>query len=130
MFWCLSQFQCPSFYITIAVVAGRPVYRMNIIPLMAQADHLGWSGKVRWVWLWQYSHYSNAQTLSKRRKKLSLNFARKCVRNLITQDMFPLNRIRFNTRRPEKNHVLFAKTNRFGHSAIAYMSRLLNKSSK
>ena len=44
----------------------------------------------------QYSHYSDAlkltglETLSKRREKLSLNFARKCVRNPLTKDMFPL----------------------------------------
>ena len=48
----------------------------------------------------QYSHYSDAlkltglETLSKRREKLSLNFARKCVRNLLTQDMFPFNEIK------------------------------------
>ena len=84
----------------------------------------------------QYSHYSNAlnltglETLSQRREKLSLNFARKCVRNPLTQDMFPLNRIKVNTRRPEKYHVPFARTDRYGHSAIPYMSRLLNKSSK
>ena len=80
-----------------------------------------------------YIHYSHAlevaglEPLRQRRQKLCLNFAKKCTRNELTQDMFPLNQRKVNTRNPEKFHVPFARTDRFANSAIPYMSRLLNK---
>ena len=83
-----------------------------------------------------YSDYANAlkltglETLSIRREKLCLNFARKCVKNTSTQDMFPLKEIKVNTRKPEKYYVPFGRTDRFKNSAIPYMSRLLNNCSK
>ena len=84
----------------------------------------------------QYSHYVNAleltglETLSMRREKLCLNFAKKCAKNPSTKDMFPLKQIQVNTRKPEKYQVPFGRTDRFKNSAIPYMSRLLNNSSK
>ena len=84
----------------------------------------------------QYSHYVNAleltglETLSMRREKLCLNFAKKCAKNPSTKDMFPLKQIKVNTRKPEKYQVPFGRTDRFKNSAIPYMSRLLNNSSK
>ena len=84
----------------------------------------------------EYTSYSDAllltglETLKSRRKKLCLNFAKKCVKSELTNDMFPLNSNPVNTRNPEKFHVPFARTDRLAKSAIPYMSRLLNDKMK
>ena len=84
----------------------------------------------------KYQSYSQAlaitglPTLKSRRNKLSLNFAKSCVKNSITKDIFPENKITTNTRRPEKYHVPAAKTDRLAKSAIPYMARLLNENVK
>ena len=52
----------------------------------------------------EYSGYSDAldqfslQTLSDRRKQLSLKFAKNCVKNPRTKDMFPVNSQPYDTR--------------------------------
>ena len=79
-----------------------------------------------------YSSYEDSlkitglETLTARRTKLCLNFAKKCVRNNSTNWMFPQKVININTRDPEKFHVTKAKTERLFKSAIPYMQRLLN----
>ena len=79
-----------------------------------------------------YISYENSlqltglETLYSRRKKLSLNFAKKCVKNEATQWLFPQNRISLNTRHPEKYKVTKARTERLVNSAVPYMQRLLN----
>ena len=70
------------------------------------------------------------ETLDSRRKKLSLNFAKKCLKYDATKWMFPQNRITINTRHPEKFIVTKAKTERLANSAIPYMQRLLNTEKK
>ena len=65
-------------------------------------------------------------TLRERRKMLCLNFAKKCVKNNKTSDMFPRNDVMLNTRQPERYFVPHAKTDRLARSAIPYMARLLN----
>ena len=77
-----------------------------------------------------YSHaleVAGLEPLRLRHQKLCLNFAKKCTKNELTQDMFPLNHRRINTRNPEKFHVPFARTEHFANSAIPYKSILLNK---
>ena len=80
-----------------------------------------------------YTGYSDAleltglDTLKSRRKKLCRNFAKKCAKNELTKDMFPLNETQVNTRNPEKFCVPFARTGRLANSAIPYMARLLNE---
>ena len=77
-----------------------------------------------------YSHaleVTGLEPLRLRRQRLCLNFAKKCTRNQLTQDMFPLKQTRVNTRNPEIFHIPFARTDRFANSAIPYMARLLNK---
>ena len=69
-------------------------------------------------------------TLKERRKKLCLNFAKNCVKNNKTSDMFPKNAVIVNTRQPEEYFVPHAKTDRLARSAIPYMARLLNASVK
>jgi hypothetical protein len=80
----------------------------------------------------QYTSYEDAlqlcnlKTLSDRRSGLCLSFAKKCVKNAKTQDIFPLNdRVR-TTRISEKYKVTKANTDRLAKSAIPYMQRLLN----
>ena len=60
--------------------------------------------------------------LSERREKLSLKFAKSCVKNDLTSDLFPLNQ--YNKR--EKYKVTFAHTDRLKNSAVPYLQRLLN----
>ena len=84
----------------------------------------------------QYSSYADAlditglDTLKARRAKLCLNFANKCVKSDLTNDMFPLNAADVNTRNPEKFHVGYARTERLAQSAFPYMARLLNANVK
>lgn len=73
---------------------------------------------------------SGLETLTARRTKLSLNFARKCVKNEKTSWMFPRNETIVDTRHHEAFHVTKARTGRLANSAIPYMQRLLNVNSK
>ena len=79
-----------------------------------------------------YSSYANSlkitglDTLTARRTKLCLNFAKKCVINNLTSWMFPLNVSNVETRNREKFQVTKAKTERLFKSSIPYMQRLLN----
>ena len=83
----------------------------------------------------KYKGYRNAlnilnlESLEERRENLCLRFARKCIRNDKTKDMFPLNRKAHNmkTRNFEKYEVQHANTDRLRKSAIIYMQKLLNK---
>ena len=64
------------------------------------------------------------------RNSLCLNFARKCVRNKMTSDMFPKNNVILSTRNHEELYVPHAKTERMAKSAIPYMARLMNTNIK
>ena len=83
-----------------------------------------------------YTSYSEAleltglDSLKTRRKKLCLNFAKKCVKNEATSDIFPLNPSNVDTRQPEMYNVVHARTDRLAKSAIPYMARLLNANLK
>ena len=84
----------------------------------------------------KYQSYSNALTktglssLFERRSVLCLKFAKSCVKNEQTKDMFPLNPVKqdyqIETRSREKYQVTQAKTERLKNSAIPYMQGLLN----
>ena len=80
----------------------------------------------------EYDCYSDAldqfslQTLSDRRKQLSLKFAKNCVKNPSTEDMFPANSQPNDTRNTERYYVTPANTERLALSAIPYMQRHLN----
>ena len=65
-------------------------------------------------------------TLKARRNKLSLSFARSCVKNNITSDIFPRNTNVVNTRQHELFYVPNAKTERFAKSSVPHMARQLN----
>ena len=58
----------------------------------------------------QYTSYSDEleltgiETLEARRGQLSLNFAKKCVKNSLSSDMFPINGADVNTKKNEKFH--------------------------
>ena len=79
-----------------------------------------------------YTSYSEAlnftglETLSDRRSKLCLTFAKKCVKNKATSWIFPKNQHVVNTTNPEMFQVTKAKTERLAKSAIPYMQNLLN----
>ena len=79
-----------------------------------------------------YKDYSSAlqltglESLYERRTQLSLNFAKKCLKNDKTSDIFPLNTKTVNTRPHEKYFVTRARTERLAKSAVPYLQRLLN----
>ena len=82
----------------------------------------------------EYHSYSSAlertglTTLFERRSKLCLSFAKKCLKHPEMKKMFPVNtHNERNTRFKEKFQVAQASTERYKHSAIPYMQRLLNR---
>ena len=82
----------------------------------------------------EYHSYSSAlertglTTLFERRSKLCLSFAKKCLKHPEMKKMFPVNtHNERNTRFKEKFEVAQARTERYRHSAIPYMQRLLNR---
>ena len=82
----------------------------------------------------EYSTYKKAlirlemENLYERREKLCLSFARKCLKNPKTIEMFPINAKSHNmkTRNPEKYLVQYAQNERSKKSPIIYMQKLLN----
>ena len=70
---------------------------------------------------------SGLETLKDRRTKLSLNFAKKCLKNERNKDLFPINIKNINTRPHEKFYVTPARSERLAKSAIPYLQRLLNQ---
>ena len=81
----------------------------------------------------EYSSYENALKLTglvnlqARRSALSLNFAKKCIKNERARDMFPLKPdTNLNTRRKEKYKVTKCRTGRLAKSAIPSMQAQLN----
>ena len=66
-------------------------------------------------------------TLSDRRKKLCLKFAKNCAKNELTSDLFPLNLAGLNTRGKLKYLVTHANTDRYKDSPVPYLQRLLNE---
>ena len=79
-----------------------------------------------------YSDYTSARvltglsTLRERRTQLSLTFAKKCIKNEKSRDLFPLKTKVVNTREHEKYYVTPARTERLAKSAVPYLQRLLN----
>ena len=85
----------------------------------------------------EYESYSSAlertglTTLFDRRSKLCLRFAKNCLKHPEMMKMFPLNNQNIrNTRFKEKFEVAQSRTERYRHSAIPYMQRLLNSESE
>ena len=82
-----------------------------------------------------YNDYEDAleiiglQSLEKRRNELCLRFAKNCVRNEKTSNMFPVNNKKhdMNTRKEEKFKVKHANTGRLKNSVIPTMQRMLNE---
>ena len=69
------------------------------------------------------------ETLHERREKLCLNFARKCLINSKTKNLFPIN-VKTHpteTRKKEKFKVQHANTERYRKSSIIYIQQLLNE---
>ena len=79
-----------------------------------------------------YNDYSSAlqltglERLKDRRTQLSLSFAKKCLKNKASKNLFPENVKLVNTRQHEKYFVTPARTERLAKSAIPYLQRLLN----
>ena len=81
----------------------------------------------------EYSSYENAleltglDNLQTRRSALSLNFAKKCVKNDRARDMFPLKSdTNVNTRRKDKYKVTRCRTSRLAKSALPTMQAQMN----
>ena len=71
---------------------------------------------------------SGLQKLSDRRETRCLAFAKRCLLNPQTKDMFPLNEQGpLNIRNTEKYIVNFARTENYKNSAVPYCQRLLNE---
>ena len=87
---------------------------------------------------YRYKTYNNAlnvleiDTLSNRREKICLEFAKKCTKHPKLKHMFPLNNKNHEmiTRDEEKYMVQFANTARLQNSAVLYMQRLLNENER
>ena len=84
----------------------------------------------------RYSTYKKAlkdlriDSLEKRREKLCLSFAKKCLKNQKMKELFPLNKSKhtMKTRKGVKYHVNKAKSERYKKSPLVYMQNLLNNS--
>ena len=82
-----------------------------------------------------YDNYTQAlsnlkmESLNKRRENMVLRFAKKSLDNDNFSKLFPLRDINhgMRVRKSEKYHVNNSKTNRYKHSSIPYLQRLLNK---
>ena len=73
----------------------------------------------------------NLEPLTKRRDKLCLKFAKKCLKFDQTKEMFPLNPSNhLNLREYEKYHVKFAHHSRLQYSTIPQLQRALNNDLK
>ena len=71
---------------------------------------------------------SNLKSLKDRRKDLCLTFAKRCLKNEATKDLFPLNNQRNDRKNThEKYKVYHANTGRLQKSPIIYMQHLLNE---
>ena len=69
----------------------------------------------------------NLDNLKQRRSQLCLRFAKQCLKNPKTREMFPLNADEdCNTRNREVFYVQPARTNRLRDSAIPQLQRALN----
>ena len=65
--------------------------------------------------------------LSERREKLSIKFAKNCVKNDLTKDLFQLNTNGGTVSRNRETYkVTVANTDRLKDSAVPYLQRLLN----
>ena len=68
-------------------------------------------------------------SLSDRREKMCIKFAKNCQKNELTKDLFPLNpNSGLETRNQDKYKVLHANTDRLKNSAVPDLQRLLNSS--
>ena len=80
-----------------------------------------------------YENYTSAlriaclTTLRERRQKLSLSFAKKCIKSDYNADLFPEIDKMVNTRLHEKYYVTPARTERLAKSTIPYLQRMLNE---
>ena len=82
----------------------------------------------------QYITYDQAletlmlASLSERRKKLCLKFAKNCTKNNLTSELFPLNPpTKSRGKAKEKYKVTHANTARYQDSPVPYLQRLLNE---
>ena len=71
----------------------------------------------------------NIETLETRRRKLSLNFALKCLKNDKFKDLFKFNTVgaHYKIREVDKFDVPFAKSSRYKKSPKVYLTNLLNE---
>ena len=85
-------------------------------------------------WAEKYQSYNDVlrfldlESLADRRRKLCLNFAKKCQKNEKMKNMFTLNdKIHeMKTRYKEKFYVNQTKTSRLKNLPVIYMQRLMN----
>ena len=83
----------------------------------------------------RYSTYSKAlkdlrmDSLEKRREKLCLNSAKKCLKNEKMKQLFPLNSSShsMSKRKKAKYKVNHARSERYKRSPVIYMQNLLNQ---
>ena len=116
---CMVEYCCVVWHSSITVEEGSSIERVQKTAL-------------RIILRENYTDYSSALQLTgldrlhDRRTKLSLTFAKKCLKNNKNEDLFPLNVKSVNTRQHEKYFVTPARTERLAKSAVPYLQRLLN----
>ena len=81
----------------------------------------------------QYVNYEqalsqlNLETLTERRDKIALKFAKKCEKQPEMRDLFTENKDSpYNLRKQEKYNVNFAHTKRYYNSTVPTLQRMLN----
>ena len=83
----------------------------------------------------KYTHYEESlkiiglETLEERRVNLALRFAKNCVNNKKTRNLFPLRKKihKFKTRKEEKFKIFKSKKKRLQTSTIPFLRKLLNE---
>ena len=69
----------------------------------------------------------NLETLTERREKIALKFAKKCEKQPEMKDLFTENKDSpYNLRKQEKYNVNFAHTKRYYNSTVPTLQRMLN----
>ena len=113
---------CPVWHSALTVENSQDLERVQktALKIILQDDYINYEDSLDKLGL---------DSLSVRREKLCIRFAKSSVQNPSTSDMFPLNPNATNvtTRKREKFYVLPANTERLKKSSIPYMRRLPNE---
>ena len=115
-----SEYACVVWHSSISSEESNNIERVQktALRIILKSDYDNYPSALRLVSL---------STLKERRKKLSLSFAKKCLKSDDNKDLFPQVEKLVNTRQHERFFVTPARTERLAKSTIPYLQRLLNE---